>query len=309
MGDPHVDDKTQTAASCNNVEAGESRKRKQAQIFEVNENAKLQEYLEVMQVPSRSKIWANDDSMKTSTIHDLLTEKSAVLSIEGEYDHARKKPKKFSGSETVMETPSAVNEKTGMISSLPDFNHTADDGSPPPNNNALVASDKDWLRLRTSRLLGLGDDESNAQDPEISNCQYETTMPEGLINSQNSAEKTTFDTSITKEGHADGMLTEKELPSTLFRITDLAPQATGRLFVRNLSYKVTENELRMHFENEGQTPVEGVSIFCVQLFKYSHYHVSGDEHPDRDILFHTGDVNRKSILVDTAFSEDDDLFP
>lgn len=309
MSDPHVDDKTKTAASCNNVEVGESRKRKQAQVLEVNENAKLQEYLEVMQVPSRSKIWANDESIKTSTIYDLLTEKSAVLSTEGEYDHAQKKPKKFSGSETVMETPYAVNEKTGMTSSLPDSNRTADDGSPPPNNNALVASDQDWLRLRTSRLLGLGDDESNAQDPKISNCQYETTMPEGLINSQKSAEKTTFDASITKKGHADGTLTDKDLLSTLVRLTDVATQATGRLFVRNLSYKVTENELRMHFENEGQTPVEGVRIFCVQFFKYSHYHVSGDEHPDRDILCYTGDVNRKSILVDTAFSEDDDLFP
>lgn len=123
-------------------------------------------------------------------------------------------------------------------------------------------TDDDWLRSRTSRLLGLVDDDDTALE--------ENSLPERLShskasgNAQTHTSLETSDTGLQAEGdpvqQTDTMATPKA------QITNSTAAVIDRLFVRNLPYTVTDQELRDHFEQAGGGQVEEVFTLLSYLF-------------------------------------------
>lgn len=99
---------------------------------------------------------------------------------------------------------------------------------------AASATDDDWLRSRTSRLLDLDDE-----------IIPPTSVPSPPIQQEQEAEPAVPD---EIESHiVSGEVDKSREDSFLETI-----RKTRRLFVRNLSYSTTEDELRAHFEEYGE---------------------------------------------------------
>lgn len=240
------------------------KKRKCGTALDEGRSTKLQEFLEVMQPPSRSKTWQNQaaatQGVTDSTIETLGTGYNGAGSDE-EYEPVPKKLKNERGSEGKTQ----VLEQQKREASPPQSEEatkrarTGTGADPQELSDALpAASDAEWLRSRTSRLLGLVDDD-NALDrgasPEHEKSHQKVTqsMAEGVQSSGSADEgiQMNHEASEAKE-------TAMASPSTEVEDTKFG---NGRLFVRNLTYTVNEEELRQHFAAGAYGTIEEVSCF------------------------------------------------
>lgn len=222
-------------------------------------DARLQEYLEVMQPPSKSKIWTNEDSAKTKagTNHapcppQLLDEDRK----DKDYEHVPKKPK---NSPVILEIDQslnrngATNDSTNPSPLVEGVVHLPQSTAPPP-------SDEDWLRSRTSRLLGMVEAEdvlnviTSHQRNEETSLAEGTSIPQKLFENNVSLRDQQIESGISMP------LDSRENPRA----------ASGRLFVRNLSYTATEEEIKRHFESDGRVSIIEVRLFFIstELFTF-----------------------------------------
>jgi multiple RNA-binding domain-containing protein 1 len=113
------------------------------------------------------------------------------------------------------------------------------------------ASDLDWLRARTSRTLGLVSDDEESEDDKDNKAVSEDA--ESIMSMDDIPEPVPTDQpSVTPDtDHSD-----TEQPNTAAKTEKSAEEAkilrTGRLFMRNLVYGVTEDDLREVFSPYGQ---------------------------------------------------------
>jgi len=138
-------------------------------------------------------------------------------------------------------------------------------------SNAMDATDDDWLRSRTNRLLDLidptdisvlGNGSAHMKVEMISKPMEEAAEP---IKTAEVAEMEDEDPEF--EGFSDK-------PDPVLE----AIKANGRLFVRNLPYSATEDDLKEHFKPYGS--LEEVSNYSSLIISPCFY----DEYPDRDSL-------------------------
>ncbi len=229
-------------------------------------DSKLQEYLQVMQPPSKSKTWENQDAQHLNATRQPETVSELKFAAEGiddeEYEHVPKKGKK-SQEETrpseTLELPSppitpAADKEFDIIGEQEpeqsESNEPAEPTDAPP-----ASSDADWLRSRTSRLLGLVDDDDILESPAI---QQEEEKSKGNNHRQPAK--------LAKEGDVGAEIHNNEehsqaAPHDAVNIIEEEPAAsTGRLFLRNLTYTITEEDLQNHFEGHGYGAIEEVSL-------------------------------------------------
>lgn len=210
-----------------------------------------------MQPPSKSKTWANEDPIKDNlggvSLHSTVVPSGEGVQSDNEYEPVPKKQKKTNKSrqtEAVL-PPTEPNVISEQEPSDPD--PVAEESSILPGQVDTATSDADWLRSRTSRLLGLVDDE----ETEVS----VTTSKEGNCKEGN-WQKTgdsgvPFQKEQTPTSEANVQTDEEpiqETPTSTNVTTLKAPEdssGTGRLFIRNLPYSVAEDELRAHFAPYG----------------------------------------------------------
>ncbi|EEH47810.2 RNA-binding ribosome biosynthesis protein MRD1 [Paracoccidioides brasiliensis Pb18] len=148
-----------------------SLKRKHDQV-EQKQDLKLQEYIAAMQPPMKSKTWA-DDSIMVDTNAVPANNATIIPSINAEKSEVQNKRLKLDHQSLVkkkqMERPNQITE---------DSLATPKPRSVEPENDPQVESveeapksDMDWLRSRTSRLLGLveeeDDDDGSAVTPQV----------------------------------------------------------------------------------------------------------------------------------------------
>lgn len=218
-------------------------------VKDKKDDTKLNEYLGLMTAPSKTKTWRDgelptlqDPKLKNHDMKDEATSAATPHIHEQPVDEVpAKRPRQDTTTHARSEAPTtnvAKEEDTVM----------ADTAVLPPAG----ASDMDWMRSRTSRLLGLVDDD---EDENIS------TMRPRSLSPAVPAEETEHEPAIVKE--------EKETePVPAITAAGIQPedvtadvvaiQASGRLFLRNLAYTVTEEELRACFAPFGT--LEEVSI-------------------------------------------------
>lgn len=101
-------------------------------------------------------------------------------------------------------------------------------------------SDADWLRSRTSRLLGLEDDKDESARPPVEDedgLPSDDVQRKGTPKSPEPRGNEHHGQDVDEEGQGD--------------TDENAARATGRLFLRNLPYDVSEDDLRSRFQSFG----------------------------------------------------------
>ena len=129
----------------------------------------MKEYLDVMQPPSKSKIWANGDVLVDShvapdqepTIGVVVSEAES----EDEYQVLTKKPRRTQTelpAEADLVAPAvAMGDEAGELNPDPSSVTAQPDAT---GNEAGPVSDADWLRSRTNRVLDFAEDGDELED-------------------------------------------------------------------------------------------------------------------------------------------------
>lgn len=231
---------------------------------EDNRDRKLQEYLELMQPPSKSKTWANDDAAKINTWAERIPT-PAIQVVEArnddEYNHVPAKPK-----------TTRVNKEADLLDGFKSSAISGSQFSSDPhllatsqvaNEAAQPSTDEAWLRSRSSRLLGL----EKFEDPP--NLTTHAVSDEGedvdrYPSPKKPSQKPSAGLDVTTERTA---ASGDPTPALSLYPSNSENGASERLFVRNLSYATTEEDLRSHFEIHGTITEVSFSLFAgVLLF-------------------------------------------
>ncbi|KAL2868818.1 RNA-binding ribosome biosynthesis protein MRD1 [Aspergillus lucknowensis] len=216
---------------------------------EKTQDPKVQEYLSLLQQPSKSKTWANDDQLPTPFETDSPPkEQSAdVDHATSELTYAQRKKVKLAQDPG---QSSYASENAGH-SLIADWGHAQaklggedeeqgeqqdDQGGDQP------VSDSDWLRSKTSRLLGLlGEDEQAAFDAPVQTSATPVIESHRDVSNTESAER-------PLGTDAEKATASPEVDTNIENI-----RISARLFVRNLSYETTESDLQPLFTPFGKT--------------------------------------------------------
>lgn len=213
----------------------------------INENSKLKEFLGVMRPQPKSQAWNEEIPRPPTTVAD-------PMEVEGPGD-ALAQPSTTQDVLPNVQKPVLVHEEVErdpdtevQVIEPQDSDRAAATGSTDPSTDA------DWMRSRTSRLLGLLDDDEEdaagqttqkpeAEEPTKSNTKNDTRLSSSLPALQNRV----ADASV--EGHS-AEITDTEIPEEGEMETSerQAIGQSGRLFLRNLAYTITEDDLRSLFD-------------------------------------------------------------
>lgn len=197
-----------------------------------------------MQPASKS----NSNMWKAGTMDEDMEEPPTKLQAievpegesDDEYQSVPSKVKKATAKPVEPQAPAAPVEP---ITSTPvaDGANLADEAMIDAPSNNVEATDDDWLRSHTSRLLDIMDPEDII--PKTQNLEVKDVEDEAEPNAP------IEDMAIDEQPEPAEEVAENppsELDATLETI-----KASGRLFVRNLPYSATEDDLRKHFEQYG----------------------------------------------------------
>lgn len=236
-------------------EEGGSKKRKREDLDE--SDPKLREFLRVMKTGKEGVI--ADETNPDADMTGLATSGEPLV-VEGEsddeYEQIPKRKEKLRKTESSEATRDLVmNQKlpreTSDHGALPAAEEVvADDVKPQeaeklPQPEAGAATDDDWLRSRTSRLLDLVDPDDLPQPTE--------TAVEGETVVQDSGDKD--DTPPSPRDIVDEDTPEeaddKGAEGTGVDGAIATIMRTSRLFVRNLPYTTTEEDLHQEFGKFG----------------------------------------------------------
>ena len=233
-----------------------NRKRKREDLAESKGNAKLQEFLEVMRPPSKSNIWENQDAetpqkpaLPTPVIEDDVA-RVAQSAEDHEYlvkKRKREKPREERDAVRA-EPPVSVGLPEVEAETIPSDCDLSQEAKKEPLAQASAVTDAEWLRSRTSRLLGLMDDDdvkvtALAEVAPTENANL-LQVPQ-LVKDDN----TSIASAQLDEGSGiEGTILENNTIDN------------GRLFVRNLTYTITEEDLRRRFDDQGHGTIQEVSL-------------------------------------------------
>ncbi|KAK4181255.1 putative multiple RNA-binding domain-containing protein [Triangularia setosa] len=224
------------------AEDASSKKRKRDLMDEAD--PKFQEYLEVM--GHHTKKARDGEAVGNSAFESETTTAIPSALIEGgesddEYEDIPVRPKR-----PIEETPTLALPTATPVEAVapPAPFQPADEAAREMPQVPAEATDDDWLRSRTNRLLDLVDPDDPgfstrsadavpaATQASLSEEQVQTTQEPGFAAAESEVEK--HDVVRTPEDALK--LIEK----------------TARLFLRNLSYTVTEDNVRDHFNRFGE---------------------------------------------------------
>ena len=268
---------------------------------------KLNEFLNVMAPSSRSKTWTNEDIAGAPLPEPAIPDAAAAESKEEneqEYQTVPKKrkraPEEDEGYASGGKSPPIPPEErrlpdpTGAAEELLNGLLVGSDGEDGVENNGgemtsqpletggkvkAAVSDSDWLRSKTSRLLGLMDDEEYEDIEEHQRENQDLSRVEKLERKgrqqvspspsmSDPASQTEPDTKIEEKQDGEARLAGNDHPAAE-PPEDLSD--SRRLFVRNLPYSVTEEDLSRHFSSYGSVEeVRGFRSwrFLAALMKY-----------------------------------------
>ena len=217
-----------------------------------------------MQPPSKSKLWANEDSAGTGEKATQAVETVSAHVEDGqsdeEYQHVSKKRKKSPESkEKVKKNPKSkekLNVPNDMIAATvsPTDDITELEEAVNQSSEAVLAapaaSDADWLRSRTSRLLGLIDDNDALMATHTLANEDDADKDDEVL-SNVSITRRSSDASIQANAKDIDPGIEEIATETTSKDVPETTNNTGRLFIRNLSYTVSEEDLRAQFGGYG----------------------------------------------------------
>lgn len=258
-----------TAAKKNSL------KRKRPSESEEQQDPKLKEFLEAMKPKSKRKTWEVDEAARPIAVDDKDIGLDANQSDE-EYEDVPKKGKK---SNPLLDTNLLKPEESASVEDDPageshDKQASVESAAEGTEIQRSAVSDSDWARSRTSRLLGLldEDEETAVQQPDQDDTGASEDDPElekGTSKKQHTSEpESSMPTPPSENGHEDSAKPSED--------PDVDPvRSSMRLFVRNLPYDVKGEDLEAEFAPFGNLDEVGLR-FPLIAFR--------DEQPDRDSL-------------------------
>lgn len=233
------------------------RKREQAELAQ---DPKLKEFLQVYQAPSKTNIWTNGDIQTDVPVATNEESVPAVVVPEDEsdddYQVIAKKPKIAVDPASTVDTavvskptteePST--DSTRDVATQHDHDMNVVEETAQPDRGPVT--DDDWLRSRTNRLLELvEDDEQPAPAVHPPKHEVPKSVPPEVIEEPEEPEQAEAQMS---EAQALEVPASEEVDKI---------RETGRLYLRNLHFEVTEDELRQHFSKYGSLEEVSHNIF------------------------------------------------
>ncbi|KAK0933325.1 Multiple RNA-binding domain-containing protein 1 [Friedmanniomyces endolithicus] len=230
----------ESGAEIKDAEAGGAKRKRDDEAKEA-EDPKLKEFLEAYKPKSKRKAWENEavegHAQTTGNADGEDRKDMADGQSDAEYEVVPRKAKRVKAQEESKATSVPVEAVPLIVHEEP-----AEDAIPKP-----TASDADWARSRTSRLLGLvdEDEEEVMQRNERLSADMEDSPPPATRDSEpQQAPDNTAHTSAERAATST-TVPEIDIPST-------ESQGTNRLFVRNLPFNVQEDDLTAEFEPYGE---------------------------------------------------------
>ncbi|KAG5289464.1 multiple RNA-binding domain-containing protein [Histoplasma ohiense] len=221
-------------------------KRKHDQV-EQSLDPKLQEYLATMKPTMRSKTWADDGILVNA--NGESTDSAQVISSGNTETPSIKAKRLKPGHEPTLKTkqterPDDVTEDNSVAKKSRSFE--TEDEPEATSVDEAPKSDMDWLRSRTSRLLGLVEDDEDEGSPETTEVQE---IEESYDSDNESARK--------RKAQESSPPIQNELPNSpdqneSFDANIGQLRETGRLFVRNLLYNASESDMEPLFAPFGK---------------------------------------------------------
>ncbi|KAJ5964154.1 uncharacterized protein N7479_004030 [Penicillium vulpinum] len=219
------------------------------------QDPKLQEYLSLMGSSSKTRTWANDDDMIKPSV-DTVPVINQPAQEEKQTEELPSHPKKAK-----TEKPPTVTEPEPMVIDKSEKEEVQEileqDNSAEPEAETGPISDADWLRSKTSRLLGLLDEEEQDEFD-----QHKAAAPTTAPTKAYSPPSSSGDESPQRDEESRTVAIEKIAPNTtdVDSTTEVTPddpnidliRNSARLFLRNLAYDTTESDLQPIFERFGK---------------------------------------------------------
>ncbi|KAH9818140.1 RNA-binding protein (RRM superfamily) [Teratosphaeria destructans] len=205
---------------------------------------KLKEFLDTYQSKSKKKAWQNEEGLEVAedvaAVEDVILAKAGNAASDDEYEAVprnAKRAKRDSRTQVDGEpVDTAERAEQRMDVEIDGIGQPRTDQYDPDT----AVSDADWARSRTSRLLGLLDDEEEAtatrtQTQDGSDADDKPAKADATRRADNAADSIPLPPSQEHE-HADNTV---------------AVRRSMRLFIRNLPYDVKSEDLEAEFESYG----------------------------------------------------------
>lgn len=275
-------------------------KRKRGSQGKEEEDPKLKEFLQAMKPASKTKSWQNDDGEAVVDATEASVKpvnEEAAAGSDDEYEDVPTKKKRTTKSEAAVEPQPTVNDKDHDAATVQVPLNDAPDEETHAAPADPSASDADWLRSRTSRLLGIQDDEEDLPTRQTANDEDSDAEPPraAAIRAQTSQSSPPEELTVVKHPEPTAIKDDDHTPTETKDAATESVRTSMRLFLRNLSYSVQDEDITAAFSRFG-----GLLEVSTQSFYIHFFTRLKDDHPDRDNLCNADDVNREKILVDAS---------
>jgi multiple RNA-binding domain-containing protein 1 len=204
---------------------------------------------------SKTRTWANDDMIQPSeqpspTINQPTEDNSVIEELPSHPKKARIQEPSASGSNEQPQ-PMVVDAVADEGEDTPAQEETEAQGEAGP------VSDADWLRSKTSRLLGLLDEDERAEFEQHKVEERAESPRRNNIESRNAAIENIGSENIVPEPETNDDDATHEIPDREEQepINDQnidLIRASARLFLRNLAYDIREADLQPLFAPYGK---------------------------------------------------------
>ncbi len=213
----------------------------------IEADPKLKEFMEVMRPKNKKRAWEEKLSTDAGDAVVMAPAIDGQTQSDDEYEDVPKPQKRLKKDVVAVEEPTQLDKASPALEADAEALVTEEVAEP---NNAAV-SDADWARSRTSRLLGLQDDE------EEEDVNAAPTRAQQLPDSDNDTESFPADMKPLKKDPSTSMPTPPSDHDEGNDVPDVDNEeaspvrASMRLFLRNLSYDVTNEDLYAEFGQFG----------------------------------------------------------
>ncbi|KAL4822036.1 hypothetical protein BDW67DRAFT_189857 [Aspergillus spinulosporus] len=208
-------------------------------------DSKTQEYLSLLQQPSKTRTWANDDQLPAPVETDSHAQEQPLdVDDQEELTYAQRKKAKLGQdanekSHDTVDTCHLPATDEGNDQPLPKKQEEESEG---PQKDQAPVSDSDWLRSKTSRLLGLLDEDE--QETFAAPAAVTNNAPMVDTNIEKSKAQSSEKPAVGDLAKAP---TAAEVDTNIENI-----RISARLFIRNLSYETKESDLEPVFSPFGK---------------------------------------------------------
>jgi hypothetical protein len=237
-------------ANAEPIVANLKRKRATPEPEIKEKDPKLSEFLNAMQAPSKLRGTRGEEvNIAAQELEDAKVVVPEADS-DSEYENVPKKPKSAAPAVKPLPVPT-ITDAMDVDRPAPRQTDQVDENAEPATEQDTIMNDDDWMRSRTSRLLGLANDE---EEEEAATA----IRPSHTVAASPSPEPVPQPEPATKDEEFEGFEDE---PAPPVDEVEEKVRASQRLYLRNLSYATQEDDLRAAFTSFGNLEEVSTAIF------------------------------------------------